>query len=82
MKEIKLLFYKTNPSETNIGLKHVLWAITDIEDAVTHDWGFGFWDGNKWDDMPVPEGYKCSVEYWANTVNPDLLVNESKIIRI
>ena len=83
MKKIELLFYSVSPSPTNTGLKHVLWAITDAAGKVTHDWGFAEWGGEYWGAIDVPEGYSATVEYWANTVDPELLVKEnSKIIKL
>lgn len=80
MKIIELIFYTTNPSEKNTGLKHVLWEITDDAGKVTHDWGFGEWDGTAWGVIEVPEGYTAQVHSWANTTEPGLLVNERRII--
>lgn len=83
MKEVTLMFYKTIPSEENIGLKNVLWEISDTEGNLTHDWGFGNWDGKEWGAIPTPEGYTAKVAYWANTVDPELILKEkSKIIRL
>ena len=83
MKKIELLFYSVNPSPTNIGLKHVLWAITDAVGVVTHDWGFAEWGGANWGAIDVPEGYTATVAWWGNTVDPELLVKEkSKIITL
>lgn len=82
MKKIEMVFYKTSPSEKNTGLKYVLWEINDGT-AITHDWGFAFWDGKIWEPMQVPDGWQANVAYWANTVNPELLLKEpSKIIRL
>jgi hypothetical protein len=80
MKKIELLFYKTNPSEKNTGLKHVLWEIVDESGNKTYDWGFCEWSGMAWGDIEVPEGYTAQVFAWANTVNPDLLTVEKRII--
>ena len=83
MKKIEMVFYKTNPVEKNTGLKFVLWAVTDTDGNINHDWGFADWVGSEWDAMEVPEGYTAKVEYWANTVNPELLLKEpSKIITL
>ena len=83
MKKIEMLFYKTNPAEDNTGFKYVLWAITDSEGNINHDWGFADWLGKEWDVMEVPEGYEAKVEYWANTINPELLLKEpSRIIKL
>lgn len=81
MKKIEMIFYKTTPSETNTGLKFVLWAV-DGPAGIAHDWGFCEWKGTEWDEIQVPEGYTASVVRWANTVEPDLLLNESKIISL
>ena len=80
MKKVELLFYKTLPSEKNAGLKHVLWAITDKDGIVTHDWGFGFFTGESWEPLETPPGYTAEVVYWASTVNPDILLNDRRII--
>lgn len=82
MKKVELLFYKTNPSKENIGFKHVLFEIADREGNITHDWGFAYWNVDDWDSVEVPEGYQSKVVAWANTVNPDIVLNESKIIKI
>lgn len=85
MKKIELLFYKTNPSEKNQGLKHVLWEVTDPEGGKAHDWGFCEWNGFDWNMSGVepPEGFTARVAFWANPVDPILLLKEqSKIIRI
>lgn len=80
MKKIEMLFYKTDPSAKNKGFKYVLWAIADIEGNITHDWGFADWNGEAWDPMEVPEGYEAKVFYWANTVDPKLLLEEKRIV--
>lgn len=82
MKEIKFVFYKVNPSSTNIGFKFVLYAIADAEGNITYDWGFANWNGLAWDELEVPEGYQVKVERWANTVDPELLLKEKNIITI
>lgn len=82
MKKIEMVFYKTNPSEKNTGLKYVLWEIVTCPGEVcavsqtTHDWGFAFWDGKIWEPMQVPDGWQANVAYWANTVDPELLLKE------
>ena len=83
-KKIEMVFYKTNPSEKNTGLKYVLFEITTDESQVVHDWGFAYWGGKEWDAIPRPEGIKSAdVIWWANTVNPELLLKEpSKIISL
>lgn len=82
MKKIELLFYPTTPSETNIGFKHVLIKITD-GNQVKYDWGFAYWNGTAWDPIETPEGVTAEVEYWANTVDPEILLKEeSKIITL
>jgi len=87
MKKIEMLFYKTEPSAKNAGMKYVLFEIVTNESEIIHDWGFAEWDGLQWVpvDMPegTPEGYSCKVKWWSNTVSPDLLIKEeSKIIKI
>ena len=82
MKKVELMFYRTKPSEKNAGLKHVLWEITDKDGTVTHDWGFGFFNGESWESLEVPEGYSAKVHSWANTTNPASLVNENRIIPV
>lgn len=82
MKKIEMVFYKTSPSEKNTGLKYVLWEINDGT-AITHDWGFANWNGSDWDGIETPNGYTAEVIWWANTVNPELLLKEpSKIISL
>jgi len=83
MKKIEMLFYSTNPSEKNIGLKFVLFEITTNESQVIHDWGFAEWLGSEWGEVPTPEGFECKVVRWANTVDPQILLKEeSKIISL
>ena len=82
MKKIELYFYQVNPSTTNTGLKNVLWEITDSAGVITHDWGFCDWDGTAWGVIEVPEGYTAQVHSWANTVDPDLVLEEKKIITL
>lgn len=83
MKKIELIFYPTAPSEKNTGLKHVLFEIITNESEIIHDWGFAEWLGDKWGEVPTPEGFACKVVFWANTVDPDLLLKEkSKIIQL
>jgi len=76
MKKIEMFFYKTDPSEKNTGLKFVLWEVTDDKGTVTHDWGFADWLGTEWDILHVPDGYAIKVVYWANTIDPYILLEE------
>lgn len=87
MKKVELLFYTTPPAPDNTGLKLVLWEVSIEEGGkepfVKHDWGFAYWGGQDWDMIATPEGVTAVVCRWANTVSPDLLLNEpSKIIKI
>ena len=83
MKKIEMLFYPVNPSEKNTGLKFVLFEILTNESEIIHDWGFANWNGLDWDPVDAPEGFTIKVKWWANTVEPDLLLKEpSKIIKI
>lgn len=79
-KEIKLTYYNSDPSETNTGMKHVLWEITDSEQVTRYDWGFADWLGKEWDIIEVPEGFTAKVAWWANPLDPIHLV--SSIIRL
>lgn len=82
MKKIEMVFYKTKPSENNIGLKYVLWEVNDGT-TVAHDWGFANWTGSEWEAIEVPNGYTADVIWWANTVDADLLLKQkSKIISL
>jgi hypothetical protein len=82
MKKLELLFYSTTPSEKNIGFKHVLIKITD-GDQVKHDWGFAYWNGTAWDAIETPEDVTAEVVFWANTIDPEVLLKEeSKIISL
>lgn len=83
VNKIEMLFYKTAPSPENTGMKFVLWEITTTEaDEVVrkYDWGFGYWNGLEFEAIEVPEGYSARVMRWANTVDPSIILNESKII--
>lgn len=83
MKKIELLFYKTNPSPKNIGIKHVLWEVADSEGTNTYDWGFAVWDGAAWEDIEVPHGFTTQIHSWANTVDPAVLIKDAgKIISL
>jgi hypothetical protein len=83
MKKVEMLFYKTEPSKENKGMKYVLFEIVTDESQVIHDWGFSEWDGEKWGDIEMPEKYSATVVRWANTVDPQILLKEdSKIIRL
>ena len=82
MKKIEMLFYATVPSMENVGLKYVLFKITDAASVETHDWGFAYWNGIAWDEIPVPEGYTCEVVRWSNTVDPKLVLDDIRIIKI
>lgn len=76
-----MIFYKTTPSELNTGLKFVLWEVSG-PDGVNHDWGFCEWLGMEWDSINVPDGFSVKVFAWANTIDPAILLNESKIISL
>ncbi len=84
MKKVELIFYRTNPSEKNIGIKNVLVQITDDKGLNSYDWGMCNWDGAEWGSVgEVPEGWTVSIHSWSNMVDPQvLLVEPSKIIRI
>ncbi len=75
MKEIRLMFYQTNPSPDNIGLKQVLYEVTD-KGKVIHDFGYSFWDGKEWELPNVPKGMKLSVHSWANNPDPKHLIGK------
>lgn len=83
MKKIELIFYRTNPSEVNQGMKHVLFQITDADGGNTYDWGYALWDGLQWDMPEPPPDFALHVHSWANTVDPQLLLKDPpKIIPI
>jgi len=80
-KKLTLTFRDTDPKTE--GLKFVLFAVTDADNLVTHDWGFANWNGKGFDGVEVPEGYKCEVVWWADNADPvELLAEESKIIKL
>lgn len=82
MKKIELLFYPTNPSKENIGMKIVLWEVT-VDKQVIHDWGFAYWGGESWDALASPDGVTAVVSRWSNTPDPEVLLKEpSKIIKL
>jgi len=81
MKKLELLFYSVNPSEKNTGFKHVLIKVTDGEQS-KHDWGFAYWNGIDWDPIETPEGVTAEVVMWANTLDPAVVLEESKIIKL
>ena len=83
MKKIELLFYKTNPSPKNIGMKHALWEVTKPDGSIIYDWGFAEWSGVAWNPIEVLDGFTTQIHSWANTVHPDLLVKDAgKIISL
>lgn len=78
MQEVKFMFYKTNPSPQNVGLKLVLWEVIIPDEGgvgIQYDWGFGNWNGQSWDPIEMPEGVTAQVGRWANTVNPVVLMS-------
>lgn len=82
-KKIEMVFYNSVPSKKNTGMKYVLFEITTDESEVIHDWGFADWLGDKWDDVPTPEGFTTEVKWWANTVDPAVLLKEpARIVRV
>jgi len=81
LKEIKLLFYRTIPSPENIGLKQVLFEITD-RGQIVHDFGYCNWNGVEWELPEVPKDFEISVHSWANNPDPKHLVYEAKILRL
>lgn len=83
MKKLELLFYPTLPSETNTGMKFVLFKIITDTNEIMHDWGFCEWTGDSWGDVPTPENFSCLVVWWSNTLDPAVLLKEpSKIIKL
>lgn len=79
MKKVTFDFNSSNP--TTEGLKFILFKITTDQNQIVHDWGFCEWLGNSWGEMEVPENYTCEVKWWADTVDPAvLLAVPSKII--
>lgn len=86
--KVEMLFYSTNPSKENIGMKLVLWEVLiekpEQEPDIQHDWGFAHWNGTEWDSPgQLPEGMTAVVCRWANTLNPEVLLKEpSKIIKL
>lgn len=88
-----MIFYPTNPSETNIGLKFVLWGVklrdqyNNTDQPITYDWGFANWNGKSWDPLNDGDGptltFFAEVVRWANTIDPEILLKEeSKIISL
>ena len=82
MKKIEMLFYSTLPSMENIGMKYVLFEVTTDESEVIHEWGFMEWNGTAWGELEMPEGYSAVVVRWANTVDPKILLEDSRIIKL
>ena len=83
MKKIEMLFYPSEPSATNIGMKFVLFEVETDEGTIVKEWGFAYWLGDKWDEVPMPDGFKWVVKFWANTIDPAILFEEEKkIIRL
>jgi hypothetical protein len=80
MTKIEMLFYKTDPSETNTGMKYVLFEVTTDESQIIHEWGFADWLGKEWGEVPAPEGFSTKVVRWANTGDPALLLEEKRIV--
>lgn len=84
MKKIELIFYRTNPSKKQTGIKHVLVQITDPDGGNIYDWGFCNWDGEKWGNVgEIPALFEVSIHSWANCPNPSALLKDPpKIIPI
>ena len=84
MKKVELLFYRTNPSEGNQGIKNVLVQITDPDGNNAYDWGMCYWDGKEWGSVgEVPEGFTVSIHSWSNMIDPAVILTEpSRIIPI
>jgi len=83
MKKVELLFYRTNPSEKNQGMKYVLFQITDAEGGNTYDWGFALWDGLQWDMPEPPPDFTLQVHSWSNNVDPAIILTDpTKIIPV
>ena len=81
MKKVELLFYRTNPSEANQGIKNVLVQITDPDGNNAYDWGMCHWDGAEWGTMgEVPEGFTVSIHSWANMIDPAILLKGQPLI--
>jgi hypothetical protein len=91
MKKIEMLFYSTEPSKKNTGMKYVLFEIVmpskdfplthQSTGEIIYEWGFLEWLGEKWGDIEVPTDWACTVKYWANTLDPAVLLKEeSKIV--
>jgi hypothetical protein len=81
-KTVEMIFYAVAPSETNIGLKFVLWEISQDKQDPVYDWGFANWTGTAFEAIEVPEGYSARVMRWANTIDPVLVLNDSRIITL
>lgn len=79
-QKIELIFYRTDPSPENIGMKQVLFKVTDSVGKVNYDFGYADWLGTEWDNVPVPEGYTIEVHSWANNPDPKHLIEEGKLI--
>lgn len=86
MKKIEMLFYSTNPAPDNTGLKLVLWEVLieveGKEPEIKHDWGFAYWGGESWDMLATPENVTAVVCRWSNTLDPAVLLEEKRIIKI
>lgn len=93
MKKVEMLFYSINPSVENTGLKFVLFEVvipsndsptTDQSTGtIIHDWGFADWLGTEWDKVEAPEGFTTTVKWWANTLEPDVLLKDKpRIIKV
>lgn len=78
MKKLNLVFYQTNPSLKNTGMKIVLFEI-ETEAGIIHDYGMCDWIGDKWDEVPMLQGHVFRVYCWANWPDPKNLT-ESKVI--
>lgn len=76
MTPVTFTFYYNNPSDQDIGLKFVLFKISDEKGKViTYDYGFAYWDGDKFEEIPSVDGLTPTVHCWATTVDPTVLVS-------
>lgn len=81
MIPVSFTFYYNRPEEQDVGLKLVLFKITDEKGrVVTYDYGFAYWNGEKFDELEAVNGLKPTVHCWANTVDPSVLVSSLIVV--
>jgi len=79
-KKLNWQFSDKQPKKDNTGMKFVLLQVTTDQNEIINEWGFCDWEGDTWGPVPAPDNFTYIVKWWANTVDPALLLEEPKKI--